>query len=211
MSPGERVPWTFVSLVARTAGAYKGSRLRLKDARGVRRAERNRGMKKIKIGDFDAFAETMSALSRQGALLVAGAEPVNPMTIGWAQMGIIWGRPIFTVLVRPSRFTHGLMEKADAFSVNVPSESLSEACALCGSRSGRDTDKMKEAGLTAEPGTALDVPTIAECPIHYECEIVHKNAVDRAALARGVIAANYGGGDFHTIYWGEIKGVFKRA
>ena len=28
------------------------------------------------------------------------------MTIGWAQLGIVCGKPIMSVLVRPSRFTH---------------------------------------------------------------------------------------------------------
>ncbi len=168
-------------------------------------------MKKTPIGTFDAVAETMKALSAGGCLLVAGSERVNPMTIGWGEIGIVWGKPVFTVLVRPSRFTFGLMEGADEFSVNVPGEGLAEACMLCGTRSGRDIDKMAEAGLTAEPGIALDVPTIAECPVHYECRIVHRNKVDPATLAEEVKASAYAGGDFHTLYWGEIAGVFRRA
>jgi len=124
-------------------------------------------MSKVKIDPFSAVAETMKALSAGGCLLVAGFERVNPMTIGWGEIGIVWGKPVFTVLVRPSRFTFGLMEDADEFSVNVPGEALAEACMLCGTRSGRDIDKMAEAGLAAEPGIALGVPTIAECPVHY--------------------------------------------
>ena len=168
-------------------------------------------MKKTKIGTFDAVAETMKALSGGGCLLVAGAERVNPMTIGWAEIGVVWGRPVFTVLVRPSRFTFGLMEEADAFSVNVPDEGLAEAFMLCGTHSGRDVDKMAETGLTAEPGLALDVPTIAECPVHYECRIIHRNKVDPATLADEVRASAYAGGDFHTAYWGRIEGVFRQA
>ena len=167
-------------------------------------------MKKTKIGTFDAVAETMKCLSGPGALLVAGAEPVNPMTIGWGEIGIVWGRPVFVVLVRPSRFTHSLMEKAAGFSVNVAPESLGEACMLCGTRSGRDIDKVAEAGLTIEKGLALDVPTIAECPIHYECRIIHRNEVDPATLSPEVKASAYAGGDFHTVYRGEIAGVFGR-
>ena len=168
-------------------------------------------MSKVKIDPFSAVAETMKALSARGCLLVAGSERVNPMTIGWGEIGIVWGKPVFTVLVRPSRFTFGLMEDADEFSVNVPGEALAEACMLCGTRSGRDIDKMAEAGLTAEPGIALGVPTIAECPVHYECRIIHRNKVDPATLADDVKASAYAGGDFHTAYWGEIAGVFRRA
>lgn len=54
-------------------------------------AGRREFMKKSRIEPFDAVAETMNALGSRGALLVAGAEPVNPMTIGWGEIGIAWG------------------------------------------------------------------------------------------------------------------------
>jgi flavin reductase (DIM6/NTAB) family NADH-FMN oxidoreductase RutF len=164
-----------------------------------------------KIGEFDGVAETMDALRGSGCLLVAGAEPVNPMTIGWAEIGVVWGRPVMAVLVRPSRFTHGLMERASAFSVNVPGGDLAGACAFCGSRSGRDADKMAETGLTAKGGLELDVPFIAECPVHYECRIVQRNRIDPAAMDPGVVSTYYPSGDYHTVYWGEIAGVFRRG
>jgi flavin reductase (DIM6/NTAB) family NADH-FMN oxidoreductase RutF len=166
---------------------------------------------KTEIGAFEAVAETMDALSGAGCLLLAGSETVNPMTIGWAQIGVVWSRPVMSVLVRPSRFTYGLMMEAGTFSVNVPDSSLRKACAVCGSKSGRDIEKMKECGLTAEKGLALEVPTLAECPVHYECRIVHRNDVDPGTLDAGVKSSAYGGGDFHTVWWGEIAGVFRRS
>jgi len=168
-------------------------------------------MKKNKIGAFDAVSDTVACLGSQGALLIAAAEPVNPMTIGWGTIGIVWGKPVFAVLVRPSRFTHGLMEKAAAFSVNVPPQSLGDVCMFCGSKSGRDVDKIAETGITVQPGKSIDVPTIADCPIHYECRMLHRNQVDRTTLAEDVAASAYRSGDYHTIFWGEIVGVYKRA
>lgn len=168
-------------------------------------------MEKKKIGTFDAVAQTMATLSGDGALLVAGAEPANPMTIGWGQIGITWGREVFLVMVRRSRYTHELMEKAEHFSVNVPPESMKDACKLCGTKSGRDIDKIAEAGLTVEPGKSLEVPTLAECPVHYECRILHTNEVDPATLDGDIARACYGSGDYHTVYWGEIVGVYRQA
>ncbi|MHC4252362.1 MAG: flavin reductase family protein [Planctomycetota bacterium] len=168
-------------------------------------------MSKVKIDPFDAVAETMAALGSRGALLVAGAEPVNPMTIGWGQIGIAWGKPVFLVMVRPSRFTFGLMAKATAFSVNVPGDDLAKACALCGTKSGRDTDKIAEAGLAVERGTVLDVPTLAGCPIHYECRILEKSMIDPATLDGDVEKSCYPSGDHHAVWWGEIAGAFRRA
>lgn len=167
-------------------------------------------MDRKEVGVLEAFGETRDCLGSRGALLVAGADPVNPMTIGWGMMGIAWGRPVFAVLVRHSRFTHELMEKADSFTVNIPGEDLDEACTLCGTRSGRDTDKAKECGLTVKKGDLVEARYIADCPLHYECRIVHRNEVIPGALDPGVKSSVYGSGDFHTVYWGEILGVFKK-
>ena len=58
------------------------------------------------------YERTMELLARPGLLLAAtkrsGAS--NVMTIGWGTLGIIWGRKIFVVLVRPSRYTYQFIE-----------------------------------------------------------------------------------------------------
>ena len=67
--------------------------------------------------------QTLSRLTDPGLLLVsaAGDGKPNAMTIGWGTVGVIWGKPIFVVLVRPSRYTYSLLEASDSFTVCVPS------------------------------------------------------------------------------------------
>ena len=92
--------------------------------------------------------EAIEQLPR-GAFLTAGGETWNPMTIGWAQFGVVWARPVVTVMVRKSRYTHGLMEQSDVFTVSIPrAKEMVKELAFCGVRSGRDVNKEKEAGLT---------------------------------------------------------------
>ena len=65
-------------------------------------------MAKVTIPYTDFFAETMRRMRDDGLLLVttdAGGKP-NVMTIGWGTIGSIWGRPVFVVLVRPSRYSY---------------------------------------------------------------------------------------------------------
>jgi len=165
---------------------------------------------KIEAGPFDYLNETIGVLRKGGLLLVsadADGKP-NAMTIGWATIGVIWGKPILVVLVRPSRYTYGLMEQADDFTVNVPSAELREAVAFCGSKSGRDYDKFAEKGLTAVPGKKVKSPIIDQCLINYECKVVHKNDVLKDKLASEIVSSAYAGGDFHTIYYGEILSVY---
>ena len=165
---------------------------------------------KIEADYTEYLKETLDKLGNPGLLLVsvdADGKP-NTMTIGWGTVGIIWGKPIFIVLVRPSRYTHGLMELTDDFTVNVPSAELRKAVAFCGSASGRDHDKFAEMKMTAVPGKKVKSPIIDECVIHYECKVVHKNNVLKEKLASEIISSAYPEGDFHTIYYGEILSVY---
>ena len=165
---------------------------------------------KIEASPTDYLKETLDKLRNPGLLLVsvdADGKP-NAMTIGWGTIGIIWGKPIFVVLVRPSRYTHGLIEQTEDFTVNVPSADMADVVAFCGSASGRDHDKFAEKGLVAVPGRKVKSPIIDQCVIHYECKVVHKNDVLKDNLAGEIISSAYPRGDFHTIYYGEILSVY---
>ena len=165
---------------------------------------------KIEIGYTDRLMETFDIMGKMGLLLVSVDEKGKPnaMTIGWGTVGIIWGKPIFTVLVRPSRYTHKLIELTNDFTVNVPTEDLADVVAFCGSASGRNYDKFKEKGLTAIPSKNVKSPIIDECILHYECKVIHKNNVMKENLDGRIISSAYSSGDFHTIYYGEILSVY---
>ena len=163
---------------------------------------------RTKIGTYDAIQETLERLGSGGLLLATGTQG-NPMTIGWGTIGQIWSKPVFIVLVRPSRFSFGLLEALPEFSVNVPTDDLRKTVALCGSKSGRDMDKIQECGLHLNPGEAIGVPTIQECPIQYECKVIHKSNVINGDLDPRIVESAYPAGDFHRVYYGEILGVYR--
>jgi len=146
-------------------------------------------MAKIPVDNTDYLAETLRALRHAGCLLASqGAEgKPNAMTIGWGTVGIIWGKPVFIVLVRHSRYTWSRLEENGEFTVNVPPPSLADAATLCGTKSGRDLDKLAAAGLTPIAAQHVGVPVIAECAVHYECRVLHKNNVDPTNLAKSVL------------------------
>ncbi len=166
-------------------------------------------MTKTPVDYTTYLAQTVKALADPGLLLAAedaGSKP-NAMAIGWATIGIIWGKPVFIVLVRPSRYTYQLIESAGGYSVNVPTPELSETVMYCGTVSGREHDKFQEKGLTALPATRVSAPLIQECPINYECKVVHKSDVVPAELAPEIRESAYPGGDYHRVYFGEILAV----
>ena len=153
--------------------------------------------------------KTMNNLHKQGAFLtVKHEEIVNTMTISWGNIGFEWNKPIFTVLVRKSRFTHELIEKTTEFSVSVPlSCNLKQALVLCGTKSGRDIDKIKESGLTLRNGDSITAPSIEGCEMVYECKIVYKQDINPNLLSEEIKNKIYGDDDYHTLYYGEIVKV----
>ncbi len=160
------------------------------------------------IGTYDIMRESIDRLASGGLFLVSG-EKANPMTIGWGVIGQIWGRPIFQVLVRPSRHSFSLLEELGEFTVCVPTDDQKKALALCGSKSGRDLDKIEACGFSVTASERISVPSITECSAHYECRVVHVNDLVNATLDRELIERSYPTGDFHRVYYGEILGVYR--
>ncbi len=162
-------------------------------------------MKEIR---FNEQAGKALAALPEGAFLTAGNnERCNVMTIGWGSIGYIWRKPMFTVLVRPSRYTHGFMDGGE-FTVSVPLGDMKKALAVCGSKSGRDTDKGKAAGLKLRAGQKVATPVVEGCGLYYECKVVYKYDLVPGQLAADINADCYKDGDHHTVYVGEIVAAY---
>jgi flavin reductase (DIM6/NTAB) family NADH-FMN oxidoreductase RutF len=160
------------------------------------------------IGNFDLFKETVDKLDGDGALLMASTY-LNTMTIGWGTLGVIWGRPVFLVMVRQSRYSWGLMEKSELFSVSFFSEAYGRELEYCGTKSGRKVNKLEDCKFHASDGIISPSLYIEESDFHYECRIIHKTPVDPASLNPDLMKRYYHpGNDYHTVYYGEILGTF---
>ena len=167
-----------------------------------------------KIVDYaDCSEETLRAFKESRVLLVSQGKQGSPntMAIGWGQIGIIWGKPVFTVLVRPSRYTYTLIEEAGDFTVNIVPPQLKDVVQYCGTASGRDHDKFQEKGLTAIPSSKVKTPLIKECILHYECNITYKGDLTPSEVDASIISRFYPKGDFHRVYFGEILACQKEG
>lgn len=155
--------------------------------------------------------EALTQLPKGAFLTVQDGEHKNTMTIGWGTIGFIWQKPIFMVAVRYSRHTYCLLESAREFTVSFPlKEDLSRALALCGTKSGRDMDKISAAGLTLRPGRALSTPIIDDCSLHYECKVAYQQVMEPGTLDEAIRGRSYSKGDFHVLYYGEIVACYSR-
>lgn len=156
------------------------------------------------------FPQVNKILSSGGLFLTSGPpdRPTNAMAIGWGNLGITWGLPVWAVLVRPSRFTYRIMEDTGDFTVCVPGPDLAKGVAYCGSHSGRDEDKLAKLGLKVVPGREVASGVIEACPIVYECKIVGKSDIVPEMLAQSVKADYYPQGDYHRVYFGEVLAAY---
>lgn len=160
---------------------------------------------------FDFANETLERMSGRGVFLTVGEDKPNTMTIGWGSISVYWGKPIFIVPVRHSRYSYSILEEGDVFTVSVPplTQEMNSALGICGSRSGRDTDKYELAGLSLLPGRTIKVPVIAGCDYYYECRVLYSTDLDINALPYAIQQACYKNGDEHRLYFGEITAAYK--
>ena len=148
----------------------------------------------------------LDRLARGGVLLNTKANgKINTMTIGWGSISQYWGKSVFIVPVRESRYTHELLESSEDFTVSVPRyNEIAKEIGYCGTNSGRDVDKFEKCKLTAKPAKAVQAPIVGEAYLHYECKIIAKIDVTDENIAKEIIHNWYATNDFHTLYFGEI-------
>ena len=133
--------------------------------------------------------------------------------LGWGQFGIIWNKQTFSVYVRHSRYTHTLLENATTFTVSIPREgSLKNELAFCGTRSGRDVDKMRALHASLLPAQFGGQDGFRGCRVHIECRILFRtDLIEQLLEDDALLSRYYPEGDTHTMLIGEILGVREEA
>ena len=150
------------------------------------------------------------ALEKGVFLTTKAGDKVNSMVIGWGHVGRIWNRPVFVAYVRDCRYTRELLDAHPEFTVNVPVNGFTQkALALCGAESGRDRDKIAEAGLTLIDGQTVSVPAIAEFPLTLECRVLYRQEQVESELPDEIRRQFYDAekGN-HVCYYGEILSAY---
>jgi flavin reductase (DIM6/NTAB) family NADH-FMN oxidoreductase RutF len=110
----------------------------------------------------------------------------NIITLAWA--GTVCSEPPMIALgIRPTRYSHKLIENIKEFVVNIPSTKILKETDYCGVTSGKDTNKFSETGLTPEYADKVKVPLIHECPVNMECILKDKISLGTHDLFLGEI------------------------
>ncbi|MCQ2282403.1 MAG: flavin reductase family protein [Bacteroidales bacterium] len=154
-------------------------------------------------------ANVFDLMDKDWMILSAGKEgDMNMMTIGWGQLGVLWNKPVLTVYVSTSRYTNEFVEREGRFTVTAFPEQYRDALKYLGSVSGRDEDKLKGSGFTAE-FTENGSPIYKEANLAIECKKIYTQQFDQSLLRdeqkdwyaqRGI--------GLHVMYIGEIEHIW---
>ena len=147
-------------------------------------------------------------LSEDWMLITAGNDQqFNPMTASWGGIGYLYNKPVTYCFVNPARYTYNLIDKGDTYTLTFYTETYREALNYCGHNSGRDKDKVKEAGLTPIT-TPSGSKAFSEAWMIIECRKMHSQPLDVDGFSDPELKKQWTGKTMHKLFIGEILNVW---
>ena len=151
-------------------------------------------------------ADIFKLFDEEWALITAGdKDSYNTMTASWGGLGTLWSKPVATVYVKPVRYTHEFMDSNDYFTVSFYTGEYKKTLALLGTLSGRDGDKVAQAGLT--PKFLEKAVTFEEARATLLCKKIYRHDLVLAEIPEEAIQKYYTQEAPHTVYIGEVVDI----
>ena len=155
----------------------------------------------------------VSLIGDQWMLITAGTkDKFNTMTASWGGIGYLWNKPVAFIFVRPERYTFGFTEECDFVTLSFLKDGHRKSLNVCGSQSGRDTDKIADAGL-APVATGLGNIYFKEAKLVLECKKLYADFFDPEKFIENSPLEKWYGpheGGIHKMYIVEIVNVWKQ-
>jgi flavin reductase (DIM6/NTAB) family NADH-FMN oxidoreductase RutF len=146
-------------------------------------------------------------IGEEWMLIGAGNEKYhNMMTASWGNLGVLWGKNVATVYIRPSRYTLELVESEEYFSLCFFGKDKA-IHSICGTKSGRKIDKTKACNLT--PCYDQKAVYFQEAELVFICRKIYQSQIDSKNFLDEGINTCYREGDYHKMFIGEIVKTLK--
>ncbi|MDB0438114.1 flavin reductase [Clostridioides difficile] len=163
------------------------------------------GFKEVKIEElqFNPFTK----IGKEWLLITAGnSDKFNTMTASWGGVGVYWSKNVVTTYIRPQRYTKEFVDNNDTFTIAFFDEKYREALNICGTISGRDTNKVEKAELT--PYFVDDTVAFEEANMIMVCKkLYHDTMPPENFDAKENDEKWYPNKDYHTMYISEVVKV----
>jgi len=178
---------------------------------GISFGKEDMQMKNVDLGKL-ADENAFDLIGKEWMLVTAGTkDKFNTMTASWGGIGWLWNRPVAFVFIRPERYTHDFIERESRLTLSFYKEEYRNILQYCGTKSGRDVDKVKETGLKP---VALEsgAMTFEQARLTLDCRKLFKSSMSAANfIDKSILEKWYGdkpGGSLHDVYVVEIENVF---
>ena len=165
------------------------------------------GFRKIEVRDLKE--NTIKLFADDWGLVTAGdSADCNTMTISWGGIGNLWNKPSTFIFINPERYTFGFIEKHQSYTISFFDHArYKDDLLVCGTKSGRDGDKLKETKLTT-----LCLPSgemaFKEARIIFECRVIYQDSLSAETTPDKEKKRYYKTGRFHKMYVGEITAIW---
>ena len=161
----------------------------------------------IEIAPDDFLVSPFRLIGREWMLIAAEKDGrVNAMTASWGGLGVMWGKNVAYIVIRPQRFTKEFVDASGSFSLNFFDASFHKSLGYFGSVSGRDEDKIAKTGLSvASSGGAPyfgEAATVIICRKLFAQPYLPEGFIDRECDTTW-----YPEKDYHTLYIGEVTKI----
>lgn len=161
-------------------------------------------MKQIHLSELNV--SSFSLFNYQWCLIGVAGDKVNAMTASWGGLGTLWNKPVATIYVRPSRYTHVLLERDDHFTISFFGQQHRPVLNYLGTISGRDKDKIAECGISCHVNQGALYFDDAELII--KCKKILTQPLDELRISEDIKRLMYPNGDVHTMIIGEVEEVW---
>ncbi|HUT81706.1 MAG TPA: flavin reductase [Candidatus Bathyarchaeia archaeon] len=142
-------------------------------------------------------------IGREWMLITSGSKDnYNMMTASWGGLGILWYKPVCFIFVRPSRYTYQFLEKNDYFSIGFFTNEYKSMLDFCGSKSGREINKMKEVNLT--PIEDSNTLYFQESRMVFICKKLYMHDIKNENFLSEIREDIYKDDNYHRMYVCEI-------
>lgn len=139
-------------------------------------------------------------------MLVAATDKdgkTNAMTASWGGLGVLWGKKVAFVFIRPQRYTKKFVDDAENFSLSFFEESYKPMLGYMGKVSGKNKDKIKKSGLTVQYKDGA--PVFKEASLTLVCRKMYRQTLEEDCFVdKTNIGKWYPQKDYHDMYVAEI-------
>ena len=168
-----------------------------------------RDYKEIKPNELNE--STFKLIGNDWMLITAAKDgKVNTMTASWGGFGIMWGKNVVSIVVRPQRYTKEFIDASSTFSLTFFDEKYRKDLSYLGTVSGRDEDKLSKTNLNVT--YFEDTPGFEEAKLTVICKKLYAQEVDtNCFIDKSLDNKCYPDKDYHTVYIAEVEKILVQS